>query len=134
MALLSFLHITHCTLNIAVSKRRSVLLCRISQNLFNHPISPSTCSDPYNFLYLNSSSLKPCLQKILLKDYTLSGKFHISSCLLYFLTLHPSCYYSCSGFVHSSLSILLSSTICLNVYDVIKVFCLTLLWTYQSYV
>lgn len=71
----------YCTLHIAVqvSRRRSVLLCRVAQSLCKQPHPPSTCSGSYSFLYLNSFSLERHPQKILLKDYTLSGKFPFSS-------------------------------------------------------
>lgn len=60
-------------------EKRSVLLCRVTQNLFTqlHPSSDHVTL--LNLLYLVFFSFKAPSQKVLLKDYALSGIFYSSS-------------------------------------------------------
>lgn len=125
-----------CMLHVAISRRRSVLFCKVAQSSFKwpySPTSPSTCFGAYNFLYWiffgKTLSRNLCWKKYKLSEklyiYIFSGIYPLSSIL-------PATIDAIALFISYWWTSVSSST-WLNANNTIRVIILKLLRTCQFY-
>lgn len=125
----------YCILHIIICRRGSVFLRRVAQSLFKQPHPSIKLLRFFQFPlfeFLQFKALSP--ENPVERQHTMQEILRLQFLFYLFLILHPSCYSSCSSFIHSSMDSLSSSLILLNVHDAINVISLKLLWKHQSHV